>query len=114
MNFATTSSSSLVAGNTYWFAASTVGLNGTGFFTVGAHTQNSGGINDSGTFWYSNSPAGLTFDGQNRTPEMAFTVTEGAAAVPEPATWALMLLGFGMTGFAMRKRSAVRTAVSYV
>jgi hypothetical protein len=26
------------------------------------------------------------------------------AAVPEPATWALMLTGFGMMGFAMRKR----------
>ena len=35
------------------------------------------------------------------------------AAVPEPATWALMLLGFGMIGFAMRKRSNVRTTVSY-
>ena len=33
--------------------------------------------------------------------------------VPEPATWALMLLGFGMVGFAMRKRSDVRTTVSY-
>jgi hypothetical protein len=38
-----------------------------------------------------------------------FSVT----AVPEPATWAMMLLGFGMIGFAMRKRSNVRTTVSY-
>ncbi len=28
-------------------------------------------------------------------------------AVPEPATWALMIAGFGMTGFAMRRRSAL-------
>ncbi len=27
-----------------------------------------------------------------------------AAAVPEPATWALMLAGFGMVGYAMRRR----------
>lgn len=35
------------------------------------------------------------------------------AAVPEPATWAMMLLGFGMVGFALRRRSTVRTTVSY-
>ncbi|WP_375420282.1 PEPxxWA-CTERM sorting domain-containing protein [uncultured Sphingomonas sp.] len=29
-------------------------------------------------------------------------------AVPEPATWALMLVGFGLVGAAMRRRSAVR------
>lgn len=28
------------------------------------------------------------------------------APVPEPATWAMMLLGFGAIGFAMRRRSA--------
>lgn len=31
-------------------------------------------------------------------------VSELAAAVPEPATWALMLLGFGFVGGAMRSR----------
>ena len=36
-----------------------------------------------------------------------------ASAVPEPATWTMLLLGFGIIGFAMRKRSNVRTAVSY-
>ena len=36
------------------------------------------------------------------------------SAVPEPATWAMILLGFGLIGFAMRKRSNVRTTVSYV
>lgn len=43
------------------------------------------------------------------------TVTDlGArAAVPEPATWAMMLAGFGMIGFAARRRSAVKTTVKY-
>ena len=29
-----------------------------------------------------------------------------AAAVPEPATWAIMILGFGAVGFALRRRRA--------
>lgn len=32
------------------------------------------------------------------------------AAVPEPATWAMMLLGFGAIGFAMRRRPTVALA----
>lgn len=32
------------------------------------------------------------------------TVTLSFAAVPEPSTWAMMLLGFGAVGFAMRRR----------
>jgi len=37
---------------------------------------------------------------------------DGVAAVPEPATWALMLVGFGLVGVALRRRPAVR--VSFV
>lgn len=36
-----------------------------------------------------------------------------SGAVPEPATWAMMLVGFGAVGSAMRRRSA-RTAVSFI
>ena len=36
-----------------------------------------------------------------------------ATAVPEPATWALMILGFGAVGFAMRSRRATVSKVSY-
>jgi hypothetical protein len=32
------------------------------------------------------------------------TMTSFVSSVPEPATWAMMLLGFGMVGFAMRQR----------
>lgn len=35
-----------------------------------------------------------------------FTVT----SVPEPATWGLMIAGFGLTGLAMRRRPMARTA----
>jgi len=44
--------------------------------------------------------------GSNYLTFAKFTATGVAApaAVPEPATWALMLLGFGGIGFAMRKQ----------
>ena len=41
------------------------------------------------------------------------TANFASGAGPEPATWALMLLGFGMVGYAMRKRSNVRTTLTY-
>ena len=41
------------------------------------------------------------------------SATAQVAAVPEPSSWAMLLLGFGMIGFGMRKRSIIRTTVSY-
>lgn len=51
-------------------------------------------------------------DPADYTGQFAYSVA-AVAAVPEPATWAMMLLGFGGIGFAMRRRSQVRTTVSY-
>ena len=36
-----------------------------------------------------------------------------AAAVPEPATWTMMIIGLGAVGFAMRRRGKVATTVSF-
>ena len=36
-----------------------------------------------------------------------------ATAVPEPMTWAMMVLGFGMAGFGLRRRGKVTTRVSF-
>lgn len=57
----------------------------------------------------------LTFSGNGFTAkdvviDRVFLAT--VAAVPEPATWALMLTGFGMVGCAMRRRKA-RTSVRF-
>jgi hypothetical protein len=38
------------------------------------------------------------------------SITFALAAVPEPASWALMVAGFGMVGFAARRRSAAVAA----
>jgi hypothetical protein len=37
----------------------------------------------------------------------------GAAAVPEPASWAMMISGFGAIGGAMRRQRKVKTAVRF-
>ncbi len=43
-----------------------------------------------------------------------FTTAAATPAVPEPATWAMMLVGFGGIGFAMRRRkSKVTTNIAY-
>jgi PEP-CTERM motif len=39
--------------------------------------------------------------------------TLAIAGVPEPATWAMMILGFGLIGGAMRSRKAATTKVAY-
>ena len=44
--------------------------------------------------------------------DLRFRVTATAAAVPEPATWGLMIVGFGMIGAASRGRK-VKTTVAY-
>lgn len=51
-----------------------------------------------------------TTSGDNDVGLDAVTVT---AAVPEPATWALMILGMGAVGFAMRRRSKIKTIVRF-
>lgn len=48
--------------------------------------------------------AGLAFD---PTTTLLLDVTF-ASAVPEPAAWAMMLLGFGAIGYAMRRRRSLR------
>ena len=59
-------------------------------------------------------PQSGNFDGYFRTMGSApysVTLTIGEfAAVPEPATWALMIVGFGLAGGTLRKRRALAHA----
>ena len=60
-----------------------------------------------GGFRYSNStgnPIGAGYSDYS-VPNMRYSATFGAAngAVPEPASWALMIVGFGAVGFGMRR-----------
>ncbi len=64
----------------------------------------------------------LTFTGADRfaVDGLRFISTTNAfefdniaiAAVPEPATWGMLILGFGAIGAAMRRRSNVRTVLA--
>lgn len=70
-----------------------------------------GGQRQSGTYYpllYVSRTGSNAF---NLTTGMSFSAATGA--VPEPATWAMMLLGMGMVGGAMRRKSKVTTKVAY-
>lgn len=41
------------------------------------------------------------------------SLTRVTAGVPEPATWGLMILGFGAVGAAMRRRASVKATVRF-
>jgi hypothetical protein len=59
-----------------------------------------GGINYNGkTNWYPS-----TFLVNGNLDYAPLTLSAAPGAVPEPATWALMIAGFGLTGAAMRRR----------
>lgn len=65
----------------------------------------------SGQFYVSTGNLGFAEDTQARGDFLvtSYSVTGGVDAVPEPVSWALMVSGFGMTGFAMRRRMAAFT-----
>jgi hypothetical protein len=61
----------------------------------------------SGNTLYSVNLATGAFTSIGNTDRTLFALT---AAVPEPATWGLMILGFGIVGSALRSRNGRRTA----
>ena len=49
----------------------------------------------------------LSQTGKTLNSRYSIAITD-AATVPEPASWALMIAGFGMVGGAIRRRASVR------
>lgn len=41
------------------------------------------------------------------------SIRQLVSGAPEPATWAMMLLGFGMVGFSLRRRQATRVRYNF-
>jgi hypothetical protein len=59
---------------------------------------------------YSLSFHGLQFTGDNTAYIDAVTLSAAVAPIPEPATWAMMLLGFGAMGVTLRRRRSRQVA----
>lgn len=75
--------------------------------------QSGGSINSSAIFLNSTlQTLGLTAGKYDYAiPNDSITVSILAPSVPEPATWAMMVLGFGLIGSAVRRRSGAKTSV---
>lgn len=57
-----------------------------------------------------------TVDGSgwdNNSGSITVTINGATGAVPEPATWALMLAGFGVVGIALRKHAGFRHSLNF-
>lgn len=82
--------------NNFFFADTLIDLGSANFATF-SHSGSSLvlGIRASGAGWQGGSDESWGWD--------AINITYNAGAVPEPGSWALMILGFGVVGSAMRR-----------
>ncbi len=86
-------------------------------YFLAIHARSDFGDNN-GIFWTFTEPNGSLpsqFQGNGTGPFSAINGFDNAffltsASVPEPATWGLMLAGFGLTGAALRRRRSLAAA----
>ena len=113
--FTSNSQSGLNAELTSWYDAGNGLFGGTllqtaTFNGTSAQPRTASGENVIGTvpgMWSETVRYRLTFTGGNGSN---FNGTVNLAAVPEPATWAMMMLGFGALGAMIRRRKTSTTA----
>jgi len=119
----------MTQGNFVWNSVSPLALTAGNYYLGGTYTggifaSSATGVTTAPEYtWITNrfaSGAGLNFPssgastgtyGPNGIPQVNFSFTSGA--VPEPGTWAMMLLGFFGLGAAMRRKPATATRVRF-
>ncbi|MEH3123875.1 MAG: PEPxxWA-CTERM sorting domain-containing protein [Sphingomonas phyllosphaerae] len=74
---------------------------------IAVHYGNGAGGPGNGTAFYrldaGSNLSSITLGYKSASSNAVLYATNVGAAVPEPATWAMMVLGFGLAGYAMRR-----------
>lgn len=94
----------LLAGNSYYFGIISDSALDVGIINTGAITLTQNGLTATGSNSnYTNfaSPAFVALAGASIN--LVLLGTQGGSAVPEPATWAMMIIGFGAIGWSVRR-----------
>ena len=107
----------LAQGQTYVAFLSTYGLeNNSGLASIGTCLTFVGCSSNQTPYLGTLIIGNIYFDGPSFNPivnnsrDATFSVTITESAVPEPATWAMLIIGFGAVGFAARRRQGDRVA----
>ncbi|WP_374390169.1 PEPxxWA-CTERM sorting domain-containing protein [Sandaracinobacter sp.] len=81
-----------------------------GITIFGIHFGNSSVLGNATAFYKFDAGAGTTtipFATKGSSGFVLYQTGDGGDVVPEPATWAMMIAGFGLVGSAMRRRRTV-------
>ena len=102
---------SLSSGQQYWLLQTVVSNELFASFGQALPSNTDITITNSGTFDYSIAGAVAATNFGSNSYWAAFNdITTGGSVVPEPATWALMIGGFGLAGATLRRRRTATAA----
>ncbi len=76
----------------------------TGTTYIGIHYGNGSGIGNATSFFRFDAGSGVDVFQFTRNGLSNAVLFQTGGAVPEPGTWAMMLVGFGAVGYSMRRR----------